>query len=365
MALQDTAILWNKLGSNAQVTSSEIGPDFTISGTPTYEAAKFDNGIKIDANSEEVELTTDATFDLAQGAVGVWIKTGYSVTDGVPSDASRHDLVDIRNMSTGQERILMILLSDRMRFVIVSGGVTTIFDLTTDVTWSADTLTYLLFVYDNSAASKKRIVYIGDASSISEIGSSSATWNDNDISGIQFTLGNNTFYTDPWDGIIDNIKYFNDASTANVDLIKDNRNTEGWAVAPAPTPSVTRSFRLRTSDGTYDKTETQFLASALSAEIGIENNNIYADVINYTRKKQKGRTRTVAIISGVVSQSDYDNFFLAGKQYNDYWIIDFDRLIPANGTATGNFNFEDLRIIQDINNEYEIEAKFTEVIDPI
>lgn len=99
-------ILWNKLGSTSEAIYSEVGPNGSITGSPTYVSSKHGNGIKIDANSEYVDfdgiftddfITTKGTFEfwwqplfnssdttdrqlIANGASGVriYMDWGYS-----------------------------------------------------------------------------------------------------------------------------------------------------------------------------------------------------------------------------------------------------------------------------------------------
>ncbi|OHX36234.1 hypothetical protein BJL95_10660 [Methylomonas sp. LWB] len=68
-------VLWNKLGSNAEVTHSEVGPDGTLmGGNYAYEPGKFGNGYVRKGLWNWVEFPGQIMRNLAQrGAISMWI----------------------------------------------------------------------------------------------------------------------------------------------------------------------------------------------------------------------------------------------------------------------------------------------------
>ena len=83
-------VLWNKLGSDTEVTSSEIGPNGTKIGTPTYAAAKFGNGIDISSPANR------ARFDVPVGdkfTIEFWAKMNFNFSD-IPGSGDYHVMFD-------------------------------------------------------------------------------------------------------------------------------------------------------------------------------------------------------------------------------------------------------------------------------
>jgi hypothetical protein len=82
MALIDSCILHNKLGSVAEVGASEIGPNGVIGGAPTYHAVKFDNGVLIDTSGEYILFQNLLVGN--KGIIEYWFKpSGWSITNGL------------------------------------------------------------------------------------------------------------------------------------------------------------------------------------------------------------------------------------------------------------------------------------------
>jgi len=83
-AKADSLLLWNKLGSEYEVTHSETGPDFTIlnNSNLAYEPVQFDNGIKCSAQSTDskIYIPTNDLFPTTRdrGTIEFWIKINSS-----------------------------------------------------------------------------------------------------------------------------------------------------------------------------------------------------------------------------------------------------------------------------------------------
>jgi hypothetical protein len=73
-------ILFNRFESAASVGNNVIGANFTKQGVPTYAACKFGNGIYINQNGEAADF---ASFQPGKtGCVECWIKPDWASTDG-------------------------------------------------------------------------------------------------------------------------------------------------------------------------------------------------------------------------------------------------------------------------------------------
>ena len=81
-ALDQNLLLWNKLGSDAEVTNSEIGPDGVIIGAIDYLPGKFDNGFKPQPRTGDRNLQTNCVrydgLNLGQkGCIEFWFQPDW------------------------------------------------------------------------------------------------------------------------------------------------------------------------------------------------------------------------------------------------------------------------------------------------
>ena len=202
-------ILWNKLGSDAEVTNSEIGSNFAISGSPDYQAAKFGDGIRIDAASEIVTITnTPEQYDFAKGTVEMWVKLDTEVVNGASGGGVRHTVF---TWYIGGSNDWMRLCFDAAGFywgIKYSGIVINWNGAEAGIDISADTLTHLAFTWDNEGAGVRK-VYINGV----EVASKTQDWNDVYMTSATFNLGLYHSGFNPINGIIDNFKWYDYAKT--------------------------------------------------------------------------------------------------------------------------------------------------------
>ncbi len=64
-------VLWNKLGSISEVTTSSFGTNMSIVGTPTYAAGVFGNGVRVTANNH-LEIPSSCLLS-NKGTVEMWV----------------------------------------------------------------------------------------------------------------------------------------------------------------------------------------------------------------------------------------------------------------------------------------------------
>jgi hypothetical protein len=106
-------------------------------------------------------------------------------------------------------------------------------------------------------------------------------------------------------------------------------------------------FSIESEDAVYSWDSDDAINKTASVIFQDESNNSFSDTQGFLRKKQIGQSRNTAIMSMVVSQSDYEDIFIPGLTHDSNWTIKFDRLIPSTGTSTGTFSYEDLRTSRD------------------
>ena len=118
-------------------------------------------------------------------------------------------------------------------------------------------------------------------------------------------------------------------------------------------------FIITSTDSEYTYTS--------SIPVGIvftpQNNASFANTQGYLRKKQVGKSRVQAMVTLLVSVSDYETTFIPSLAYASNFNVTFDRVIPSRGTATGEFVFETMAIKKEFGDStYEIEIRLTEVL---
>jgi len=139
-------LIFNRLGSDTQLTNSVVGADGTETGTLTYNAAKFGNGAY--SNNAANYFSLDASgFDPNVYTIECWIQTDWSMTDGIPGDAAVHRMfcwyfsgVNLTTFGTSA--------TDLFFNHYVSGN--NIVGFTTNITWAASTNTHLALVFDRT-----------------------------------------------------------------------------------------------------------------------------------------------------------------------------------------------------------------------
>jgi len=78
----ETPKLWSKLESAGDVTSPQVGTGGAVTGSPTYEAAKFNNGILSDIDNENGYFPCGAnSIHYAKGTIEFWVKMKFDSND--------------------------------------------------------------------------------------------------------------------------------------------------------------------------------------------------------------------------------------------------------------------------------------------
>ncbi|HDD43453.1 MAG TPA: LamG domain-containing protein [Candidatus Desulfofervidus auxilii] len=215
----DNCIIWNKLGSDAEVTNSEIGADFSWTGTSAYKEGKFGNGIYTN-NYQNYVTASGADFTPNNFTVEMWIKTDFNVTNGQVDNGHKNTLFVWYYNSDNRMYWSFHDNSNALGFgIYVSGNIT--FYSTSNINFNAGELHHVAFVFDRAG--------IGGTSDIAKMyfdgeeiySSTSAPASQSNTGGTIYLTslqGNSIWY---YEGVIDNIKIWNYAKTDFSD-----RNTE-------------------------------------------------------------------------------------------------------------------------------------------
>ena len=124
-------------------------------------------------------------------------------------------------------------------------------------------------------------------------------------------------------------------------------------------------FTITSSDSAYSwVAENGEESNTANIKFTAQNNNVSADTQGYMRKVQQGDNRVSAKVKLSLSIDEYEDTFLLMLIYPDYCIVTFDRNIPGKGSTSGNFVFEDMKIVQEFDDgdAVEVELLLTEII---
>lgn len=225
MALIDSCLIHHKLESAG---NSEIGINPTETGTTTYSAAKFNNGLDTDVDGRYLSWT-NALTNTDKGSLSVWVKIGFDSTDstyrillGTPDDSIQ----------------FLFWLNTTLGWYIYFGS--TIYNCTPGNfgAFSTGDIFNITIKWDAGAGAGNRVKIYRDGveKTITSV-----------VDGDWSPLGTKTLTTKQFGGAgggtVDNIKLFDD--TADIADVLANINTEGFPSVPDAVTGVSAT------DGTY------------------------------------------------------------------------------------------------------------------
>ncbi|MFC1517987.1 LamG-like jellyroll fold domain-containing protein, partial [Candidatus Margulisiibacteriota bacterium] len=207
---QEGLILWNKLGSDAQVTASEVGEDFTIGGTPAYEAVEFDDGARLVSASEILSIANMAGFNKDEGTVEMWFKFKGSNT-GITEHVDMWMMGENSNL---RFYAYQDINQDAIMFHSHGGTVGTLASVKSSLSsWNDGDIKHVAFVWNKDWTSKRARIYF-DGVDVSAIHTYNNDWTSSDFSSDEFQLGYTIASASEADkGVFDNIKVYNYAKT--------------------------------------------------------------------------------------------------------------------------------------------------------
>jgi hypothetical protein len=130
-SLHSNVVLWNKLGSDAEVTHSEVGlPGSFVGSSYAFELGKFGNGYVRKAKWNWLEFPGSILFNLAQrGTVAMWIVP--KVSQPQPYNYGVFGLLG--HPYSGQPQSMVIYWGDGVTGQGTFGGIITSVDLYTSI----------------------------------------------------------------------------------------------------------------------------------------------------------------------------------------------------------------------------------------
>lgn len=225
-------VLWNKLGSDAEVAASEIGPNGAITGAPGYAAGKYGNALDSDANN--YVKFTDA-HPTGVSYAGFWWKPDNG--SAVASVASPY----YAEGTPATDGIVMFITNNTpaytLALLVYTGGVLRI-QYRYNTAFTAGTWYHMMIKCNGGGAANNRMFLFMDGVQLVP----SAYTNDN-----AFALGGllDTYIGRPaptmWgaQSLVDNVKIF-DSTGTQADILA-NRSIEGWlyeATGTYDTPAI-------------------------------------------------------------------------------------------------------------------------------
>lgn len=261
--------LWSKLEDAGDVTAPQIGIGGAEVGSPTYVAAKFNNGILSDADSEGCTFPTAAnSINLDKGTIEFWGKVNFP-----PADGSYHFLFDfvLADGTHGGVRLWFDKNKDDFEVQIRQGGATRVIATTEGLSWNSGDLLHFGVVWDREGND------IGDSKTVAlyvngvEEASSTTTW-DTDTVGSDLYIGILATGSYHSDVVIDNIKIYD---TCKIDF--SDRDTEGVNEAPSA-PTILQVDGKSTPTGANCVTTTPQFTAIYNDDSGDTSNAIEIEV---------------------------------------------------------------------------------------
>lgn len=212
-------IFWNKLGFDAEVDASEIGANGTRTGTITYAAGKFDNGVNGADGSNYITFASALTT-LELCTFDFWFKPNYSSTA-----AGAKDIIN-----TGFDPVTSWGFYS---YYNGSGGIACAIEIpgqytvyTFPITFASGDLLHLGLVLKSAGAAGSRMRLFKDNVEIEESGI---------VNDAAWTLGGRNLVIAPVmgtvQGVIDDLVVWDDEKTSFADRNDEGRVSAGPAAA--------------------------------------------------------------------------------------------------------------------------------------
>ena len=310
-------ILWNRCeGDVGGVMASEVGPDFAISGSPTFQAGKWGDGSYLDAYTEILKATMDINFKTGKFCIEGYHKADYDLVDGVPQDGNPHSLFNIGRRTDGDSQASHFIMLQTAPFGLqwqyqtVGGAATKNGAWSSGFSWSAGVWNHIAFVGDYSLGSSNLKAYL-DGILICE---GDATFSDDSLNGRYLWLG---YGQEDWDvhndAEYDNVKFFDYAKSDFSDINSES----GASLVPEQVTGVSAT------DGDY----TTRVRVSWDTESSATSYNVY-------RSTTKGGSYTK--IAAGITDTYYDDSSVSSDVR--YWY----KVSAVNGSGEGDLSDPDV-----------------------
>ncbi|MBA7546290.1 hypothetical protein ES705_38675 [subsurface metagenome] len=262
--------LWSKLEDAGDVTSPQLGTGGALVGSPTYEAAKFNNGIHSDIDNEGCTFpTAPNNINNDKGTIEFWAKMHYTQTDG-----DHHWIFAFYEVDYGGIELFFNKSVGGFKVQVVSGGSTVVYIETTGMTWNVNDLLHFGVTWDREGndigGGKTLLLKVNDV----EEASSTDTW-DTDTVNANLYIGIRHYGTLHSDMTIDNIKTFD---TCKIDF--SDRNDEEFLYSGPIINSDIKWYRsVNWNEGNSHGGNINLSSEIISNELG----NIFDNVIDEER----------------------------------------------------------------------------------
>jgi len=213
-----TPKLWSKLEDAGDVTSPDLGTGGSEVGSPTYVAAKFNNGIFIDIDNEGCNFPCAAnSINLDKGTIELWWKPNFTQADG-----DNHGIFSFQDVPTGGLLCYFDEYSDDITVSLWANSGYKFSIITAGLTWSANDLIHLGVTWDCTGADigsgRTCALYVDDVLKAS----TTTTWNAGSGHNANLYIGSNVSSAMHADAVLDNLKTYD---TCKVDF--SDKDTEG------------------------------------------------------------------------------------------------------------------------------------------
>jgi len=235
---RDSCILWNKNGSNAENTNSEIGQNGVISGVITYNACKHDNGSYSNNNANYISYAGN-DLDLNKIIFECWFKCDVATTNGVCASGT---VAWLDWYKSNNDRFIIFQSGTGFYVLTLVGGVLKQFQHTTGLTWGAGTLHHIIVVYNKdgiAGGANTSRVYLDGSLITTNNGATDNQTTDPALGTLhQLVYFFNGASGQNFHGTQDNIKIYNNTDQAIIDDIIANKDNEDFPSAYVQTQAI-------------------------------------------------------------------------------------------------------------------------------
>ncbi|NIU83353.1 MAG: hypothetical protein GWN64_07700 [Candidatus Thorarchaeota archaeon] len=218
---------WNTLESALTVGKSKLGPNGSVTGSPTYLSVNsmFGNGIKCTTNNY-ASMVLNGILNRDSFVISIIVKYDtYSMTNGDPSDGNNHDIFQIGTNGLSNNPIggLFNLGSANYSLAYInptSGSDSFTVQMSSGIDVSINDIVFWAFIYDKNQSSPNRLrikyhnISSGQNGLFSETSSSGSGQTPAFDPGDVIKIGQSVWQARGADAIIDNFKIHNFVKTA-------------------------------------------------------------------------------------------------------------------------------------------------------